>query len=120
MKLTCIICPRGCEMEVTQSDAQWIVTGNECKRGEDYAIQEARNPERTLTTSLPVTGGDYEMVSVKTAYPIPKDKIGAALAAMGGLAVAAPIEVGQCIVPDIAGTGVDIVATRRVEAVSGM
>jgi len=117
MKLTCIICPRGCEMEVEEKNGQWTVTGNECKRGEDYAVQEARNPVRTLTTSLPVTGGDYEMVSVKTAAPIPKGKITEAIKALEGMTVNAPIEVGQCLFPDIAGTGVDIVATRRVIAV---
>jgi CxxC motif-containing protein len=116
MKLTCIICPRGCEMEVTQTDGKWTVTGNECKRGEDYAVQEARNPVRTLTTSLPITGGDYEMVSVKTAQPIPKGKIPEALNALKGITLSAPIDVGQPILPDIAGTGVDLIATRQVHA----
>ena len=116
MKLTCIICPRGCEMEVTETNGQWTVTGNECKRGQDYAVQEARNPVRTLTTSLPVTGGDYEMVSVKTASPIPKAKIPEALKELEGMTLAAPVAMGQSIVPDIAGTGVDIIATRQVQA----
>ena len=116
MKLTCIICPRGCEMEIEKKDGQWTVTGNECKRGEKYAVQEAANPLRTLTTSLPVTGGDYEMVSVKTAAPIPKGKIPDALNALKDRTVSAPIEVGQCLFPDIAGTGVDIIATRQVQS----
>ena len=116
MKLTCIVCPRGCEMEVEEKNGQWTVTGSECKRGETYALQEARNPLRILTTSLPVTGGDYEMVSVKTAEPIPKGKIPEALKALRGVTVSAPIEVGQSIAADIVGTGVDIVATRQVQA----
>jgi CxxC motif-containing protein len=117
MKLTCIICPRGCEMEVTRDGDKWIVTGNECKRGENYAVQEAANPMRTLTTSLPVSGGDYDMLSVKTAQPIPKNMIDDALKALKDKSVQAPVHVGQCIFPDIAGTGVDIVATRKVKAV---
>jgi CxxC motif-containing protein len=118
MKLTCIVCPRGCEMQVKKDGDQWMVTGNECKRGKEYAIQEASHPERILTTSLPVTGGDYEMVSVKTARPIPKEKLTDALAALKGLQVSAPVAVGQRLAADIAGTGVDIVATRPVTAVS--
>ncbi len=117
MKLTCIICPRGCELEVKKDGGQWTVTGSECKRGENYALQEARNPVRILTTSLPVSGGDYEMVSVKTVEAIPKEKITKALKALQGVTVSAPIEVGQNIVADIAGTGVDIVATRQVQSV---
>jgi len=116
MKLTCIVCPRGCEMEVEKKNGQWTVTGNECKRGETYALQEARNPLRILTTSLPVTGGDYEMVSVKTAQPIPKGMISEALKVLRDKTLAAPIEMGQTIVPDIAGTGVDLVATRQVQS----
>jgi CxxC motif-containing protein len=115
MKLTCIICPRGCEMEVVNKNGEWTVIGNECKRGEHYAVQEAANPMRTLTTSLPVSGGDYDMLSVKTAQPIPKNKINDALKALKNKTVFAPIHIGQCIFPDIAGTGVDIVATRRVK-----
>jgi CxxC motif-containing protein len=117
MKLTCIICPRGCEMEVEKKNGQWTVTGNECKRGENYALQEASEPVRTLTTSLPITGGDYEMVSVKTAEPIPKGKITEALKALEGMTLSAPIGIGQSIIPDIAGTGVDLVATRQVQVV---
>jgi CxxC motif-containing protein len=116
MKLTCIICPRGCELEVKQESGQWTVTGNECNRGRDYAVQEATNPVRTLTTSLPVTGGDYAMVSVKSASPIPKGKIPEALAALAGISVMAPVEAGQCVFADIAGTGVDMIATRQVRA----
>ena len=114
MKLTCISCPRGCEMEVEKKDGQWTVTGNECRRGETYAVQEARDPVRILTTSLPVAGGDYEMVSVKTAQPIPKDKIPKALDRLKGMTLSAPIAVGQTIVSDIAGSGIDLVATRQV------
>lgn len=116
MKLTCIICPKGCEMEIEKKNGQWTVTGNECKRGKKYALQEASDPVRTLTTSLPVTGGDYEMVSVKTAEPISKGKIPEALERLKGMAVSAPVDVGQTIVSDIAGTGVDIIATRQVQA----
>lgn len=116
MKLTCIICPRGCELEAEEKNGQWTVTGNECKRGETYALQEARNPLRTLTTSLPVTGGDYEMVSVKTAEPIPKGTIPEALKALKNLTLAAPVDMGQTIVPNIAGTRVDLIATRQVQS----
>ena len=114
MKLTCIICPRGCEMEVTQSNGGWTVTGNECRRGEDYAVQEASCPMRTLTTSLPITGGDYDMLSVKTAQPIPKEKIGEALKSLQDMRLSAPVQVGETVYPNIADTGIPVVATRRV------
>ncbi|NLT17439.1 MAG: molybdopterin oxidoreductase, partial [Clostridiales bacterium] len=40
MKLTCISCPRGCRMVVERKGEEIVVTGNECKRGEEYAVAE--------------------------------------------------------------------------------
>lgn len=36
------------------------------------------------------------------------------MAALDGLVIPAPVALGQVIVPDVCGTGVDIVATRSV------
>ena len=37
MKLVCIRCPRGCNLNITKkSNGQIIVTGNSCPRGEEY------------------------------------------------------------------------------------
>ena len=45
-KLVCIVCPRGCTMEVTESGGEYTVTGNFCKRGRDFAIAEQTTPMR--------------------------------------------------------------------------
>ncbi len=50
--LTCIGCPLGCTVEVTTENGQILsVTGNTCKRGEDYARKEVTNPTRIVTTT---------------------------------------------------------------------
>ena len=116
-KLTCIVCPRGCEMTIKNVDGKWVVGGNECKRGVDYAVQEAECPVRILTTSVWVEGGDYALASVKTKQPIPCSSITKALTQLNDITLTAPVEVGQVIIPDIAGTGIDLVATRHVLAV---
>ena len=71
--LSCIICPRGCALEIDPENL--TVTGNTCPRGEDYARQEVTCPMRTLTTALRVANRENAMVSVKTAAPIPREKL---------------------------------------------
>ena len=72
----CINCPLGCHLEVDDSDLNDIkVSGNTCPRGKIYAISEVTAPKRMVTDSVPVDGGDVLRVSVKTAAPIPKEKI---------------------------------------------
>ena len=72
-ELTCIGCPMGCPLTVTMEAGEVIsVTGNTCKRGDIYARKEVTNPTRIVTSTVRVTGGDADMVSVKTKEDIPK------------------------------------------------
>ena len=65
-ELTCIGCPMGCLLTVTMEAGEVIsVTGNTCKRGDIYARKEVTNPTRIVTSTVRVTGGDADMVSVK-------------------------------------------------------
>lgn len=102
--LSCIICPRGCALEIDPDTL--TVTGNTCPRGEDYARQEVTCPMRTLTTALRVTNRENTMVSVKTAAPIPREKLMEAMKVLKALPVEAPVALGQVLLPDLYGTQV--------------
>ena len=69
---TCICCPLGCRIEVALDENGQVseVSGYTCKRGADYAAQEAVAPERMVTAVLCVSGC-LEPVSVKTPHPVP-------------------------------------------------
>ena len=114
-ELTCINCPLGCALVVTMQDGEVVsVSGNTCKRGETYGRKEVTNPTRIVTTSVPVDGSPTErMVSVKTAHDIPKGKIFDVMAALDGVRMSAPVRIGDVVVPNVCGTGVDVVATRN-------
>ena len=88
---------------------------NTCPNGEKYARKELTAPERILTTTLPILGGDRPTVSVKTAAPVPKGMIFACMEALRGVSVSAPVKMGQTLVENLANTGVSLVATRAVE-----
>jgi len=113
VEMTCIRCPMGCRLTVTQDGDSFSVTGNTCRRGEEYGIQEMRCPMRVVTSSVRVSGGRRPVCSVKTAAAVPKADIGAVLAAIRTLRPCAPIAIGDVLCPDIAGTGVSLVATAN-------
>ncbi len=114
-ELTCICCPMGCALTVEIDKGNVIsVTGNGCKQGKEYGPKEVTNPTRIVTSSVAVTGGTERAVSVKTASDIPKDKIFECVKALKGIEVTAPVHIGDVILKDVAGTGVDIVATKEI------
>jgi len=51
-------------------------------------------------------------LSVRTQRPIPKDKITACLRVIAAARPSLPIRIGDVIVPDVADTGVAVIATR--------
>ena len=114
-ELICIGCPLGCPVTVTMDNGEVVeVKGNTCKRGDVYARKEVTNPTRIVTSTVKVKGGSLAMVSVKTKNDIPKEKICDCVRALKGVEVQAPVHIGDVIMTDVAGTGVDIVATKEV------
>ena len=106
----------GCPLVVTMDGGEVVsVTGNTCKRGEIYGRKEVTNPTRIVTSTVRVSGGSIDMVSVKTKEDIPKGKIFECVKALKGIEVPAPVHIGDVIMKDVAGTGVDVVATKNVE-----
>ncbi|MBA5850825.1 DUF1667 domain-containing protein [Clostridium sp. cel8] len=115
-ELTCIGCPMGCQLLVKLDGDKVIeVTGNTCKKGEIYAQKECTNPTRIVTSSVYVKNGEIDVVPVKTEKDIPKGKIFDCIKALKGVVVEAPINIGDVVVENILGTGVNIIATRKIE-----
>ncbi len=112
----CIGCPLGCPLSVTLENGEVTsVTGNTCPRGDAYARKEVTNPTRIVTSTVRVDGGIYAMVSCKTASDIPKNKIFAITEELKTVCVKAPVAIGDVLLENVAGTGVNIIATKNVE-----
>ena len=115
-ELTCIGCPMGCQITVELEGTEiHSVTGNTCAIGDKYARNEVIHPERTVTSTVVVDGGDKPRCSVKTAGNIPKDKIFECMKAIDAVRVKAPVKIGDVIIKDVLVTGVNVVATRNVD-----
>lgn len=117
-ELTCIVCPVGCRLRATVEDGQLVdVQGNSCKRGASYASDELFAPKRTVTSTVRVEGGFLPLVPVRTSEPVPKDKISHILRDVAGIKVEAPVRIHQVVAANVAGTGIDVIASRSMSRV---
>ncbi len=119
VELICISCPLGCPLKVeTDNEGKVLsVTGNTCKRGEDYGRREVTAPTRTVTSTVRLKGGTGPVVSVRTRQDVPKSKIFAVMEEIRRTVVTAPVHIGDVVIPNIAGTGVDLIATADREGI---
>ena len=113
MKMICINCPKGCEMDVEVDGDKVSVSGHSCAKGEAYAKSEVTNPTR-MVTGLVRVAGMRKPLPVKTKTAVPKGKIDAVLFAMHQATVQLPVKIGDVIIPNVAETGVDVVATANM------
>ena len=117
-ELICIGCPLGCPLTVTVDNNEVTsVTGNTCPRGDAYARKEVTNPTRIVTSTVRVSGGVSPMVSCKTASDIPKGKIFEVTECLKEVCVNAPVTIGDVVYANVAGTGVDVIATKNIDSV---
>ncbi len=110
MKITCIMCPVGCELTVEKNNDKIIVSGNGCVRGERYGISEITEPTRTVTSLVETKQG---IASVKTTNLVPKDKIFDVIKDIKNLHLS-NVKNGEIIIKNVANLkNVDVVVTRE-------
>ena len=111
-ELICINCPRGCQVKIDTDTKE--VTGNYCKRGEEYAITEITCPKRTLTTSMRVEDEDT-LISVRTDKPIPKELLFKAMEIINKTIIKKPVKMNQILIENILDSGVNIISTKEMK-----
>ena len=110
-EFTCIVCPRGCRLTV---DGNLQVVGARCSKGLTWAKQELSSPERTVCTSMLVSHGDRQLVSVKTDRPVPKNSMRSVVESIRNITVEAPITMHQVLFENPGDTRCNIIATQSV------
>ncbi|MFI3168922.1 MAG: DUF1667 domain-containing protein [Faecalibacterium sp.] len=116
---TCIICPNGCEVtaSIAPDGSITACTGQLCLRGETYVKQELTDPRRNIATSVLVRGGDAPITSVRLSDVIPKARIFDVMAQINAQCINAPTTIGDVVIADVLGLGVDVIITKNVAAV---
>lgn len=110
-ELICIVCPRGCHLQV---DDDMNVTGNTCPRGKVYAIQELTNPTRVVTSTVVINSSIIKRLPVKTDKPISKELMFDLMKELDKVRICAPIKIGDVVIKNVLGTDVNVIATRSI------
>lgn len=118
-KITCIICPNGCSLDVDNRDGEWVVSGNLCKRGRDFGILEMTNPKRSICSTVRTKYKAFPRLPVRTDGEIPYDCIFNVMDALKDVLVEHPVHRGERIVKNVCHTGVDIIATSDMKYIIG-
>ena len=114
-KLTCVVCPRGCSLTAELEDGKLVrVTGNTCPRGEKYAETELFHAERMLTTTVEVENRT-QMLPVRTRTAVPRDALMRCMEKIRTISVQTPVQMGDIIVENLLGTGVDLIASASCD-----
>ena len=112
-KMICIECPKGCDLTIDIEGCRVIkVTGNQCPKGEKYAISEIENPVRVLTSTVLADGLSLKMIPVRTNKPIHKSKMAEAMSEIKKIKIDKPVKAGDIVLRDLLGLGIELVSTR--------
>jgi CxxC motif-containing protein len=113
--IICIGCPLGCHvaLKVDKKGEIEALTGNQCKEGREYVMSEFRAPVRVFTATLLSEKGG-RLLAVRTNKPVHKGQLTELMRALSKLRFVAPIKTGQILIPNILGTGADLVASSSI------
>ena len=109
--MICIVCPKGCHL-VMDKENNSRVTGFDCPRGEAYGKKELTNPTRVLTSVVRTKNARHPTCPVKTSDAIPKAKIKEVMELLKPVRLQPPVAIGDVVVKNICGTGIDWIATK--------
>lgn len=113
-EMICIVCPKGCRLKVDEENG-YTVAGATCEKGVKYGQAELLHPTRVLTSTVRLTGGSIRRCPVRTDGAIPKGLLFEAMEALNKVTLTAPVRIGQVVIPDLLGTGVDLIVTRNID-----
>jgi len=119
-KLTCIVCPNGCQLSIEKDKEEWIVTGHLCPRGKDFAINEMINPKRSICSTVQTTYKDVPRLPVRTDGEIPIEDIFPLMKLLSTVVIDHPVHNGEVIIENPFNTGVNVIATSDMYLKGGV
>ena len=114
---TCIVCPNSCLISVEEKNGTLEITGNQCKRGLEFAKNEHTHPMRMFTSTMKIENAGIPRISVVSSGEIPKEKMKDCQAELSKTVLSAPVKLGDTVIKNICGTGIDIVASRTLKKI---
>ena len=112
-KLTCIECPRGCQLTVTVDGDNITVEGNTCPKGAAYGKNEVVCPVRIVTGTV---RGNSVMIPCKTSKAVKKEKMFDVMDKMRKVFVKKSLSIGDVVIENVDGDGTNVIACAPYEA----
>ena len=112
IEIICVACPHGCHLEATRKEGEILISNAGCKRGQEYAINEITDPRRMVATTVRIQHGIHPLLPVYTSEPFPKGRVTELLREIRKVEITAPIKMGQVVLENALGTGIDVIASR--------
>lgn len=113
-ELTCIVCPNSCSLKAEKVNNVWVVTGNKCKRGENFAINEMIRPMRTISSTVRTIFPDVPVVPVRVSGEIPKDKIFDVMKEINNVLLDKRVKRGYKVINNCLNLNIDIIVTSNI------
>ena len=114
-EIICVICPNSCKLQVFKDDNGKVqVEEFGCNRGIQYGKDEYTAPKRTLITTVKIENGDLPVLPVRSKEPIPKELLFKAMEVANHVSAKAPIKMGDVVIPNLLGLGIEVIASRSM------
>lgn len=113
-EFNCIGCPRGCLLRVEKENEEFVVTGNTCDRGKEFAISEMTAPKRTICSTVKTVFPEAPVLPVRVSTDIPKEKIFDVMKEINAVTLTERIGRGDVIIENVLGLGVDVISTSSL------
>lgn len=114
-EFTCIVCPNGCTLRVEElPGGGYSVSGQKCKRGEAFALEELTAPKRVICSTVHTVYPHVPVVPVRVSAPIPKDQIFPVMAEINKVLLQGPVGRGEAVIRDVCGLGADVIVTSHI------
>lgn len=110
--MTCITCPQGCTLELFKNGDDYEVTGHSCKKGKPYAIQEYKNPTRSIASTVKTVFKEFPRLSVKTDIEVPLKDIFIFMEEINQVVVRDKFKIGEIVLKNMRNTEINLVATN--------
>lgn len=110
-KIICIVCPRGCNIEIYENEQGFATIGNYCLKGKEYAINEMISPKRSVTSTVKTSFKALPRLPVRTDRDIDRKDIFAVMKQLDKVTINYPVHGGDILVANILNSGVNIIAT---------
>ncbi len=114
-RITCIVCPNSCQLNITKEAGEYKIQGNLCSRGLDFGMSEMTNPRRTVCSTVKTIFKEVPRLSVRTNGEISKDDIWKVMNELSKVVIEKPVSINDIIIKNIIDSGIDVIATTNLK-----